>query len=122
MPRDTHRRQRTQHEIFGRISDDGELGQHHEVCAGSRGSPRASDAREVAVDSPTVGLSCASAMVSCTFNSILRFSRLARQSVIMQPMERRMKIGVPAEQVPGERRVALVPASIAALKKAGATW
>ena len=30
-----------------------------------------------------------------------------------------MKIGVPIEQLPGERRVALVPASIAALKKAG---
>jgi len=30
-----------------------------------------------------------------------------------------MKIGVPAETFPGERRVALVPASIAALKKAG---
>ncbi len=30
-----------------------------------------------------------------------------------------MKIGVPVEQSPGERRVALVPASIAALKKAG---
>jgi NAD(P) transhydrogenase subunit alpha len=30
-----------------------------------------------------------------------------------------MKIGVPLEQFPGERRVALVPASIAALKKAG---
>src|SRR5436190_7329971 len=30
-----------------------------------------------------------------------------------------MKIGVPMEQLPGERRVALVPASIAALKKAG---
>jgi len=30
-----------------------------------------------------------------------------------------MKIGVPTEQVPGERRVALVPASIALLKKAG---
>ena len=30
-----------------------------------------------------------------------------------------MKIGVPSEQFPGERRVALVPASIAALKKAG---
>ena len=30
-----------------------------------------------------------------------------------------MKVGVPVEQVPGERRVALVPASIAALKKAG---
>jgi NAD(P) transhydrogenase subunit alpha len=30
-----------------------------------------------------------------------------------------MQIGVPAERFPGERRVALVPASIAALKKAG---
>jgi H+-translocating NAD(P) transhydrogenase subunit alpha len=30
-----------------------------------------------------------------------------------------MKIGVPTEQLPGERRVALVPASIAPLKKAG---
>jgi len=30
-----------------------------------------------------------------------------------------MKIGVPVEQFPGERRVALVPASIAPLKKAG---
>ena len=30
-----------------------------------------------------------------------------------------MKIGVPIEQLPGEWRVALVPASIAALKKAG---
>jgi NAD(P) transhydrogenase subunit alpha len=30
-----------------------------------------------------------------------------------------MKIGVPSEQFPGERRVALVPASIAPLKKAG---
>ncbi len=30
-----------------------------------------------------------------------------------------MKIGVPVEQSPGERRVALVPASIPALKKAG---
>ena len=30
-----------------------------------------------------------------------------------------MKIGVPTEQVPGEQRVALVPASITALKKAG---
>jgi proton-translocating NAD(P)+ transhydrogenase subunit alpha len=30
-----------------------------------------------------------------------------------------MKIGVPAEKFPGERRVALVPASIPALKKAG---
>ncbi len=30
-----------------------------------------------------------------------------------------MKIGVPSEQLAGERRVALVPASIAALKKAG---
>jgi len=30
-----------------------------------------------------------------------------------------MKIGVPTEQFPGERRVALVPASIAPLKKAG---
>jgi NAD(P) transhydrogenase subunit alpha len=30
-----------------------------------------------------------------------------------------MTIGVPAEQFPGERRVALVPASIVALKKAG---
>ena len=30
-----------------------------------------------------------------------------------------MKIGVPVEQFPGERRVALVPGSIAALKKAG---
>jgi len=30
-----------------------------------------------------------------------------------------MNIGVPVEQFPGERRVALVPASIAALKKAG---
>jgi NAD(P) transhydrogenase subunit alpha len=31
----------------------------------------------------------------------------------------RMKIGVPVEKFPGERRVALVPASIASLKKAG---
>jgi NAD(P) transhydrogenase subunit alpha len=30
-----------------------------------------------------------------------------------------MKIGVPSEKFPGERRVALIPASIAALKKAG---
>ncbi|MEO5739305.1 MAG: Re/Si-specific NAD(P)(+) transhydrogenase subunit alpha [Vicinamibacterales bacterium] len=30
-----------------------------------------------------------------------------------------MRIGVPAEQLPGEHRVALVPASIASLKKAG---
>jgi NAD(P) transhydrogenase subunit alpha len=30
-----------------------------------------------------------------------------------------MKIGVPVEQLPGEQRVALVPATIAALKKAG---
>src|SRR5918993_5201928 len=30
-----------------------------------------------------------------------------------------MRIGVPVEQFPGERRVALVPASIAVLKKAG---
>ena len=30
-----------------------------------------------------------------------------------------MRIGVPTEQLPGEHRVALVPASIAALKKAG---
>jgi NAD(P) transhydrogenase subunit alpha len=32
-----------------------------------------------------------------------------------------MRIGVPTEQLPGERRVALVPASIAPLKKAGLT-
>src|SRR5215210_1139693 len=31
----------------------------------------------------------------------------------------RMKIGVPTENFPGERRVALVPASIPLLKKAG---
>ena len=31
-----------------------------------------------------------------------------------------MKIGVPSEIFPGERRVALVPASIAPLRKAGA--
>ena len=30
-----------------------------------------------------------------------------------------MKIGVPSEQIAGERRVALVPASIPPLKKAG---
>ena len=30
-----------------------------------------------------------------------------------------MKIGVPVEQFPGEQRVALVPVSIAPLKKAG---
>jgi proton-translocating NAD(P)+ transhydrogenase subunit alpha len=30
-----------------------------------------------------------------------------------------MRIGVPTEQFPGEHRVALVPASIAPLKKAG---
>src|SRR6187399_884579 len=30
-----------------------------------------------------------------------------------------MQIGVPSEQWPGERRVAVVPASVAALKKAG---
>ena len=30
-----------------------------------------------------------------------------------------MRIGVPTEQLPGEHRVALVPASIAPLKKAG---
>ena len=119
---------RAKHEIFRGISDDGKFGKHDEIRSQRRRfSASLSNASEVAGDVADGGIELRERNRQLHGSTLYYGFSPAKAgplprvvaSGFSRATETRMQIGVPSEQHPGERRVALVPASIAPLKKAG---